>query len=1161
MHSHSLTIDIAIFVAFLLINVIVGFRYRGKKQSFQEYAIGDKKFSTATLTATIVATWMSAGVLFVGLEQTYTTGLRYILAITVGVTTGLLITGRIIGPRMGKFMNNISVPEAIGSVYGELVQAIAGVSTTLAAVGSIAIQFQVIGQILTIIFGYSGPGVVTIAAIIITLYSISGGVKAVTFTDVFQFLTFGTLLPVLALVIWNNLADTAQVAYTLSKHPLFSFEVYKTWNPISVDTLMLIIYFVMPDLYPQLFQRIAMARDKTQVKRSLTYAAIVCLGVELCIIWIAILLLIDKPDLDPKKLVQYMVDTYTYPGLRGFLGIGVMALAMSTADSILNSCAVIIANDVLPSIGIHRKHALVTARWATIGLGVLSLCIALSFQDMLNILRGSANFYAPVVVIPMLLAVFGFETSKRVVLIAMGVGATVAASCLFYFKTVNSFFPGMLANLMIMLGAHYWLKEKGGWGNNPIIAAPYHKAPLSSQWKQWYQSIRQFHLLPYLEKRLPKQDQAYLLLAFYIFATNYAGLYLFPKEVAIQYPSLYKWLYYSVTLVITMFLAFPIWPQGLRAKRLLVWMWPASIFYTLFIVGSMLAILSGFEMPQLMLLMLNLFMTILFLDGPIALFMCLIGGGGALFILQQTAVIPVDLSGSTSTLQFRIVYGLLLFSGSLIALFKHQQAYRGLEASNLLLKTTQKETHQALLQALQHREHLAQKMRQESTQLFTSIQGMSEKLEQETRHLQDEQAIAVASTTLREANDKLRAASAYFNQIIYQVKDYMQLKVSTLPIRKLLQQTLQGIKYKQDLQNKVQVTVQLHTQQEDVQCDPEALQQLLADGIAYAQQRAENDQPILLNVADTTLGYPITSVKDYIKKVRALCITITTQDTIPVLRDLYMGAVSNTGMSLPRSISVLPLIRNQRIVDEHYGTTEFVEGMHSFTQLYIIPLRLREIRPATMDAPEIKRDVLLSSSESMVYTQEEDLVDILSKDASIDIDIVKKAIKLIKECHGQSRRKTGELFYLHPIAVAKILWDYTKDQDTLIAALLHDTVEDTSISLVQIGGMFNETVQRIVDGVTHLESNIENQRRVTLSAHENIQKLLGVDDNRVLYVKLADRLHNMRTIEGHKNLSKQQEIANETLQFFVPIARHLQINAIEKELQQLASQVLNKTQL
>ncbi|HAN49775.1 MAG TPA: hypothetical protein DCQ08_02005 [Amoebophilaceae bacterium] len=106
---------------------------------------------------------------------------------------------------------------------------------------------------------------------------------------------------------------------------------------------------------------------------------------------------------------------------------------------------------------------------------------------------------------------------------------------------------------------------------------------------------------------------------------------------------------------------------------------------------------------------------------------------------------------------------------------------------------------------------------------------------------------------------------------------------------------------------------------------------------------------------------------------------------------------------------------------------------------------------------------------------------------------------------------------------------------------------------------FNDSVQHIVDGVTHLESNIKTQKRVSLSSHENIQKLLGVEDNRVLYVKLADRLHNMRTIEGHQSLAKQKKIAEETLQFFVPIARYLKLQPIEKELQQLASEVLNKS--
>ena len=139
LHNHAWAIDIAIFVFFLLINILIGFRYRGKNSSFREYAVGDKKFSTATLTATIVATWMSGALLFVVLEQTYSTGLYYIPAIIIGAPAGFLITGHVIGPRMGKFIKKVSVPDSLGSLYGEWVQAIAGVSATLAAVGGIAI--------------------------------------------------------------------------------------------------------------------------------------------------------------------------------------------------------------------------------------------------------------------------------------------------------------------------------------------------------------------------------------------------------------------------------------------------------------------------------------------------------------------------------------------------------------------------------------------------------------------------------------------------------------------------------------------------------------------------------------------------------------------------------------------------------------------------------------------------------------------------------------------------------------------------------------------------------------------------------------------------------------------------------------------------------------
>jgi (p)ppGpp synthase/HD superfamily hydrolase len=105
---------------------------------------------------------------------------------------------------------------------------------------------------------------------------------------------------------------------------------------------------------------------------------------------------------------------------------------------------------------------------------------------------------------------------------------------------------------------------------------------------------------------------------------------------------------------------------------------------------------------------------------------------------------------------------------------------------------------------------------------------------------------------------------------------------------------------------------------------------------------------------------------------------------------------------------------------------------------------------------------------------------------------------------------------------------------------------------------FNPVVQRIVDGVARMNSRMKSFEKLQVSNHETILKLLKSKDNQVLYVKLADRLHNMRTIEGHKEVSKQQKIAIQTLPFFVPIAQHLKLYDIGKALQQLASQVLNK---
>jgi GTP pyrophosphokinase len=158
--------------------------------------------------------------------------------------------------------------------------------------------------------------------------------------------------------------------------------------------------------------------------------------------------------------------------------------------------------------------------------------------------------------------------------------------------------------------------------------------------------------------------------------------------------------------------------------------------------------------------------------------------------------------------------------------------------------------------------------------------------------------------------------------------------------------------------------------------------------------------------------------------------------------------------------------------------------------------------------------------------------------------------------HADQRRRSGEGFIIHPVGVAKICAGMRLDTETLCAALLHDTVEDTSASLEEVRGGFGEQVASLVDGVTKL-TGLTFQSRDEAQA-ENYRKMMVAmaTDIRVILIKLADRLHNMRTIDAMPK-QKQIEKARETLDIYAPIAHRLGIHAIKWELEDLAFQTLH----
>jgi len=227
------------------------------------------------------------------------------------------------------------------------------------------------------------------------------------------------------------------------------------------------------------------------------------------------------------------------------------------------------------------------------------------------------------------------------------------------------------------------------------------------------------------------------------------------------------------------------------------------------------------------------------------------------------------------------------------------------------------------------------------------------------------------------------------------------------------------------------------------------------------------------------------------------------------------------------------------------------------------------VRPWSTTVDPTWRAYCYSSSESFIISPEtlwEDLKPAVSYLQPEELNFVRDALKLAYEAHSGQKRRSGEPFIIHPVEVARILGEHELDWESIAAGLLHDTVEDTDVvTFERIENEFGPTVRRIVEGETKvsklgkLQCKSEGSSKQDLKADDLRQMFLAMTEEvRVIIVKLADRLHNMRTLT-HMPQHKQYAIAMETLQVFAPLAKLLGMYRIKSELEYLSFMYVNPT--
>jgi Na+/proline symporter/two-component sensor histidine kinase len=670
--------EIIIFGGFIIINLVLGLYFSKGVKTIREYAIGDRDFSTATIVATLVATWITGEFFFGDIVENYNNGMYMMWAGVIGSLVALLSIGIFFAPRLAEFLGILSIAEAMGGLFGKNVRILTAISGIIAASGMVAVQFKVAGTVFEYL-GVPGKYGILIAGVIITLYSSLGGIKSVTFTDVIQFFTFGTIIPIIGFFILNSLNSLDDVQVVFSTNKLFDLrEVFDFSQPKAFFYLILFFYIAIPGFGPPIFQRIAMAKDVFQVRRSFIIAAITCTFITISICWISILIYVKQPNLAHNDIVKYLVFNNAYPELKILILVSVMAMVMSTADSYINSTSILVVHDIFESLNIRiLDNRLIESRLFSALIGIFAITLAFRDGGLMQLLIGTSSFYMPIVTVPFIMALLGFRSTEKSVLIGMFAGFLTVILWDYVFSkpffNLDSLIPAMISNLVSLVSSHYLLKQNGGWvGIKDKSALEFLQRQRARKIREFVSKVKQLRLLEIFKINTPSNEVTYMYLGLFCIISTYVTMHTIPKETQILYHNLLNLIITSVLFSSTLLISYPIWPVPLKRSNVIAIVWNLMLFYALICAGLLLVIISKFAQLQVMIFMINLIMISILVRWQWALFLIVTGICLTTFVANSYHFIDTEPSRFIS-LEFQVVYLLLFLSSILLVFFKPKQ--------------------------------------------------------------------------------------------------------------------------------------------------------------------------------------------------------------------------------------------------------------------------------------------------------------------------------------------------------------------------------------------------------------------------------------------------------------------------------------------------------
>ncbi|MCT4696827.1 HD domain-containing protein [Candidatus Cardinium sp. TP] len=1104
-------LDSIIFLLFLLAYLFVSIR--AIKHPPRPYA----HFTAAHTITAILAVTYGGEVLC---NPLHIDGLLY----WAGSMLSYFIIGNLLANRFHLVLNTGSVAEIMGRLYGNPIRKIVALSGILHSAAVAAMQCKLLSMAIGWCFAMQSHYSLLIAALLIMLPVGSNQIHSPTLVRVARCAAFGILLPLIAWILWNGMATHPHGDQT---H--LTLAIKECWDRFRhAAPLNYMVYgmaFALPAFYPAQVAPILIAENATQVKRTFNSAGLLSLSINLLLLWVALLAQKNAGKLMPSVMTSFEA----YLGLKGLFMIGVAALTLSTAGTNLHAATRLITND-LPDLFKWVKNPMLYQAM----VGMMAMLIALYTQEQL--IAMAIILFKTMVSLPLLLSLVGITLHPYAVLAGMLAGGltTITWSCCIANPGMWSLLPAMVMNLLSMLVIQFFKGKRSAnpphctnrLAQDPVVKPP----PL---WKRLSKHIltRPFNLGDY--PSLPKHHLPYILFGFYILLTGYGSLYTFTSH-PIWHARLEAFILLPSLFVATLFFIHPFIAQRPYIRKIASVIWPLSHVYFLFLVGTGMATLSKFSYLYTTICILNLLLSI-FITPLIVLLTGCIMSSIVVWTLRHYMDGTVALIDYPLDLNLHIAYALLMLFIFVGGFLYHTHGL-GKRLSIIQTLTSEKEEQNA---RQFFNKQQVEVLAYESNWIISQLNHQLMRLDQS-----EERPLAYTDQALR--------LKKYFNSIFQHLKYNLHLVTNWISIDQLLAECFDTITISNIYDTPY---VMINTKHLYIQCAIESIKNLIISSLyacsTHESLHSDQKKDIYIHIDDTQLGYRLTLLQGKLQKINAISFCITTATRLPAIAPTYKVAEMADIQILDAHEEKIDS-ENQHIVHAHYGYYERFCSASEITHLYVIPVNVQEITKA------------FATLSPVVYTQttvldpisiqaEATFLEKVKQKKGLKVDAVMDALQLIKIYYTTQRRKTGELFYLHPMAVASILLTITEDTNVIIAGLVHDVVQNTPFTEAGLTTLFGPAITETVWAAARLEKELPNKKEDYATY---IEQIIGHTKQDAILVRLADVLHNARTIAGHA-IEKQLEKIRLIQHFYLPLAIQLQLVDITDELQLHAERVSN----